>query len=65
MQMILTTPSSTFPLTLVPHSKMNLASKIAISLVLALAAGNVSKIIIQAGVSGIHPETKTVRIGLF
>ena len=44
---------------------MKLLSNIAALLVLALAAGNVSKILIQAGHSGISEETKTVRIGLF
>ena len=39
-------------------------SGIAFLVVLALAAGNVSKIAIQAGVSGISEETKPVRIQL-
>ena len=43
---------------------MNLASKIAVCIVLALAAGNVSKIATDLGVSGISEETHTVRIQL-
>ena len=43
---------------------MNLASKIAVALVLALAVGNVSKIARDLGYTGTSPQTRTVRIQL-
>ena len=43
---------------------MNLASKIAVALVLALAVGNVTKIARDLGYTGTSSETRTVRIQL-